>query len=78
VQRPSDSGGDLEITAASLSDPLESRYTLVAVGPIASSRIQIPMPMPAASARARAQALSTAAGGAGGDRGRIRIQLAAL
>jgi hypothetical protein len=51
-----------EITRASQDDPLSSRYTLVAVGPIARlPRVLVAMPMPAGSARARAQAVFTAA-----------------
>jgi hypothetical protein len=72
-------GAVSEITRASQEDPLSSRYTLVAVGPIARlPRVQVPMPLPAGTARARAQAVFDAAGVPVVIEGGESYQLAAL
>jgi hypothetical protein len=73
-------GAVSEITRASEpEDPLSSRYTLVAVGPIARlPRVQVAMPLAGGTARARAQAVFDAAGIAVVIEGGESYQLAAL
>jgi hypothetical protein len=73
------SGRVSEITRTTGDDPLASRYTLVAVGPIARlPRVQVAMPLPAGTAAARVQQVFDAAGITVVLEGGTAYQLAAL